>query len=142
MKAMPTDWRDSRKRPFLHIGQPCERYNSLKPEKVFPSREIKGEEIASLTGCFRQGQLENLIAFSDTYFVEAQEMWKFTNIYSGKKIENEEERPGGGRTFVYLRKVQKEGKELEDGLCGAASGGKGTEESGRRGIAGKKRKGD
>lgn len=92
MKAMPTDWRDSRKRPFLHIGQPCEWYNSLKPEIVFPPRKIKGEEIASLTGCFRQGWIENLIVFSDAYFAEAQEMWKFTNIYSGKKIENEEER--------------------------------------------------
>lgn len=51
--------------PFLHIGQPVEYYDNYKPKSVFPDREIAGEEIGSLTGCFRQGLLENLIVFSE-----------------------------------------------------------------------------
>lgn len=92
IKAQPIDWYGSRKKPYLYIGQPCYWYSSLDLEDIFQTREIAGEEIASLIGCFRQGNLENLVVFSDEYFQKAQEAWKCTNYYTGEYIENEEER--------------------------------------------------
>ena len=35
------------------------------------------------------------MVFSDEYFEEAKDMWKYTNIYTGDFIENEEERIEG-----------------------------------------------
>ena len=92
IQAQPTDWYGSRKKPYLHIGQPILSLNRLQVEQSFPRRDIAGEEIGSVTGCFRQGLLENLIVFSDTYFEEAQEMWKYTSIINGEEITTEEDR--------------------------------------------------
>src|SRR5699024_10551305 len=36
-----------------------------------------------------------IVVFSDEYFEEAKDMWKYTNIYTGDFIENEEERIEG-----------------------------------------------
>ena len=92
VKAQPVDWTYGSKRPFLHIGLPCPSFYLASPSKAFTQREIMGEEIGSLIGCFRQGNLENMVVFSDEYFKKAQEMWKYTDIYSGDLIEAEEER--------------------------------------------------
>lgn len=70
-KARPVDWYLGLKTPHVHIGSPVYPYNMLDREKIFPPRQITGEETASLTGCFRQGKYENLIVFSDTYFEKA-----------------------------------------------------------------------
>ena len=95
IKAQPIDWLYGSKEPFLHIGLPCPSYIPESPSRAFTEREIAGEEIGSLIGCFRQGNLENIVVFSDEYFEEAKDMWKYTNIYTGDFIENEEERIEG-----------------------------------------------
>ena len=69
-----------------HIGLPCPSYMPETPSQAFTQRNVAGEEIGSLIGCFRQGNLENLVVFSDVYFEEAREMWKYTNIYTGDFI--------------------------------------------------------
>lgn len=89
VKAQPVDWTYNSGKPFLHIGLPCVYYTSESPSKAFTSREVAGEEIGSLIGCFRQGNLENMIVFSDDYFEKAKEMWRYTNIYTGDPIEDE-----------------------------------------------------
>lgn len=95
IKAQPVDWTYNSRKPFLHIGLPCVYYTPDSPSEAFMQREIAGEEIGSLIGCFRQGNLENIIVFSDEYFKKAQEMWRYTNIYTGDPIENEAERIEG-----------------------------------------------
>ena len=67
MKAQPVDWTFGKKKPFLHIGLPCEYYTLYSPSKAYPKRTIEGEEIGSLIGCFRQGKLENIVVFSDVF---------------------------------------------------------------------------
>lgn len=113
VKAQPVDWTYGSKRPFFHIGLPCSSFYLASPSKAFTQREIVGEEIGSLIGCFRQGNLENMVVFSDEYFKKAQEMWKYTDIYSGDLIEAEEERIMDvtikqGPTNLVLIKVQPE----------------------------------
>ena len=94
IQAQPTDFKGNRKRPYLHIGCPCIYYSKTAPEKIsgYPSYGIAGEEIGSLTGCFRQGLQENIIVFSDDYFEKAQDMWEYTDFRTGKTIEEEAER--------------------------------------------------
>lgn len=89
VRAQPTEWLYSKTRPYLHIGPVCTSFSPYwkDPELSYPSRRITGEEIGSLTGCFRQGRLENLIVFSDTYFEKAQELWKTTDMYTGEPLE-------------------------------------------------------
>ena len=67
-KAHPLDYLNSRKEPYLHIGQPIESYGFLDREKIYPTRTVKGEKTDILTGAFRQGSEENLVVFSDKYF--------------------------------------------------------------------------
>ena len=59
-KAHPLDYLNSRKEPYLHIGQPIESYGFLDREKIYPTRTVKGEKTDILTGAFRQGSEENL----------------------------------------------------------------------------------
>lgn len=55
-KAHPLDYLNSRKEPYLHIGQPIESYGFLDREKIYPTRTVKGEKTDILTGAFRQGK--------------------------------------------------------------------------------------
>lgn len=88
IRSQPLDFQFPRSVQRLHIGLPCEYYSKTTPERItgFPKREIAGEEIETLTGCFRQGTQENIVVFSDTYFKKAEEMWKTTDIKTGKQI--------------------------------------------------------
>ena len=119
VKAQPVDWTFGKKKPFLHIGLPCEYYTLYSPSKAYPKRTIEGEEIGSLIGCFRQGKLENIVVFSDAYFKKAQGMWKYTNILTGDKIEEKALRIDGvtikqGPTkLVRSRQTQNTRKQLK-----------------------------
>lgn len=126
VKAQPVDWTFGKKKPFLHIGLPCEYYTLYSPSKAYPKRTIEGEEIGSLIGCFRQGKLENIVVFSDAYFKKAQRMWKYTNILTGDKIEEKALRIDGvtikqGPTKLvliqadpkYQKAIEKKMKKLE-----------------------------
>ena len=126
VKAQPVDWTFGKKKPFLHIGLPCEYYTLYSPSKAYPKRTIEGEEIGSLIGCFRQGKLENIVVFSDAYFKKAQGMWKYTNILTGDKIEEKALRIDGvtikqGPTKLvliqadpkYQKAIEKKMKKLE-----------------------------
>jgi len=53
VKAQPVDWTFGKKKPFLHIGLPCEYYTLYSPSKAYPKRTIEGEEIGSLIGCWK-----------------------------------------------------------------------------------------
>lgn len=88
IRSQPLDFQFPRSVQRLHIGLPCKYYNKTTPERLtgFPKREIVGEEIGTLTGCFRQGTQENIVVFSDAYFKKAEEMWKTTDIMTGKQI--------------------------------------------------------
>lgn len=87
-RAQPVDWQLPRTRPYLHIGPVCPDYIRFVQRGIidFPARNIIGDEFGSLTGCFRQGMQENIIVFSDSYFKEAQEFWKYTNPYNGEVV--------------------------------------------------------
>lgn len=91
-RAQPIDWQLPRTRPYLHVGPVCSDYTKITFRGVidFPSRKIAGEEIKSLTGSFRQGMQENVIVFSDEYFKEAQEYWKYTNPYTGVMLKGKD----------------------------------------------------
>lgn len=95
VKAQPVDFYMSRKKPLLHVGQPREFADSFDPNSGFHYKTIAGEEIGSLTGTFRQGLRDNLVVFSDTYFEKAQELWKTTDISTGKQLPEEEEKIPG-----------------------------------------------
>ena len=91
-RAQTIDWQLPRTRPYLHIGPACKNYRRFvdRGRIDFPSRKIVGAEIKSLTGSFRQGMQENVIVFSDEYFKEAQEYWKYTNPYSGVMLKGKD----------------------------------------------------
>lgn len=127
VKAQPVDWTYNSRKPFLHIGLPCVYYTPNSPSEAFMPREVAGEEIGSLIGCFRQGNLENIIVFSDDYFEKAREMWRYTNIYTGDPIEDEAERIEGvtihqGPTQLvlihaeaeYVDEIEREMEQLEE----------------------------
>lgn len=120
IKAQPIDFLYGTRDPFLHIGLPCPSYMPETPSRAFTQKKVAGEEIGSLIGCFRQGNLENLVVFSDVYFEEAREMWKYTNIYTGDFIENAEERienvtiRQGPTQLVLLRATQENPDRLEE----------------------------
>lgn len=98
VKAQPLDFYVSRKEPLLHIGQPCEYadgYYSNSRDTGFYYKKIEGEEIGSLIGVFRQGLRDNLVVFSDIYFEKARELWKTTDIQTGKPIPEEVEKEEG-----------------------------------------------
>lgn len=117
IKAQPLDWTYGGSRPFLHIGLPCTKFKLTTNSKAFTQRNITGEEIGSVIGCFRQGNLENLVVFSDKYFAEAREMWKYTDIQTGERIDNEEMRIEGltirqGPSQLVLIQTKKSDAEM------------------------------
>lgn len=93
-KAHPLDYLNSRKEPYLHIGQPIESYGFLDREKIYPTRTVKGEKTDILTGAFRQGSEENLVVFSDEYFEKVQDDWKKYNWITGDLVEEGEAEEG------------------------------------------------
>lgn len=93
-KAHPLDYLNSRKEPYLHIGQPIESYGFLDREKIYPTRTVKGEKTDILTGAFRQGSEENLVVFSDKYFEKVQDDWKKYNWITGAPVEEGEAEEG------------------------------------------------
>lgn len=93
-KAHPLDYLNSRKEPYLHIGQPIESYGFLDREKIYPTRTVKGEKMDILTGAFRQGSEENLVVFSDEYFEKVQDDWKKYNWITGDPVEEGEAEEG------------------------------------------------
>lgn len=115
VKAQPVDWSYGKKKPFLHIGIPCEGFSMFRAKLDSPTyiqRTIAGEEFGSLIGCFRQGKLENVVVFSDEYFKKAQKMWKYTNIIDGSIIADKKDRIDGvtvsqGPTKLVLLHVDK-----------------------------------
>ena len=115
VKAQPVDWTFGKKKPFLHIGIPCEGFSMFRAKLDSPTyiqRTIAGEEFGSLIGCFRQGKLENVVVFSDEYFKKAQKMWKYTNIIDGSIIADKKDRIDGvtvsqGPTKLVLLHVDK-----------------------------------
>lgn len=118
VKAQPTAFYTPRKKPLLHIGRPCESTDIFRKHEKFGNGyyfyEVAGEEIGALTGSFHQGLRENIIVFSDEYFKEASKLWKTTNIFTGKQIEDEEMRiPGftidhGVTKLVLMNAEQKD----------------------------------
>lgn len=94
-RAQPIDFWLLSQKPFLHIGQVCPGMSYL--QAVLANKEdigwyfmnVAGEEIGSLTGCFGQGVVENVVVFSDDYFREAQELWKITDIHTGRPLADE-----------------------------------------------------
>ena len=96
VKAHPLDYMNSRKNPYLHIGQPLQSYWYLDREKLYPKRTVTGETIDVLTGAFRQGSEENLVVFSDEYFENVQDDWKKYNWITGDTVQKEESVEGVG----------------------------------------------
>lgn len=45
VKAQPVDWTFGKKKPFLHIGLPCEYYTLYSPSKAYPKRTIEGKKL-------------------------------------------------------------------------------------------------
>lgn len=92
VKAQPIDFWLYTKNPFLHVGKPCEYADVYADGSGFYARTVEGEEIGSLIGTFRQGLRDNLVVFSDTYFTKAQELWKTTDIWTGKQLSEGDEK--------------------------------------------------
>lgn len=86
-KAQPLDWYYNKKAPNLHIGVPCICCDFGDRETAYIEKEIVGEEISSLTGCYSTPKCENLIVFSDEYFIHAQNEWKEIDAVTGYKLE-------------------------------------------------------
>ena len=123
VKAQPVDWSYGKKKPFLHIGIPCEGFSMFRAKLDSPTyiqRTIAGEEFGSLIGCFRQGKLENVVVFSDEYFKKAQKMWKYTNIIDGSIIADKKDRidgvtvSQGPKKLVLLHVDKKRVSEIEN----------------------------
>lgn len=128
IKAQPVDFWLSRKEPALHIGIPTgetDRYRIKQGDTGFAFKQIKGEEIGSLTGVFGQGKWDNLIVFSDEYFEVAKELWKTTDPVTGKILSeeqmeslkgNEDYFVQGPSKLVLIRAKEKEIGEIEEVL--------------------------
>lgn len=121
IKAQPLDFYLSGENPLLHAGPPCQGVfvEFIKEDIGYYFRNIRGEEIGSLTGAFRQGLRDNLVVFSDEYFEVAKELWKTTDMYSGRQIpEDVEKIPGinirqGPTRLVLLRTEEENIRKLE-----------------------------
>lgn len=98
VKAQPVDWTFGKKKPYIHVGIVCEGYTvyeHFSEVTTYPQRTVAGEEIGSLTGCFRDGKLENIVVFSDAYFQKAQNLWKTTNVLDGSILKKKTDRIEG-----------------------------------------------
>ena len=102
-QAQPIDYTTFGNTPLLHVGQPCQHMLSYSVNRgkdvTYSYKKISGEEIGSLTGIFRQGLRENIVVFSDEYFKEAQEAWKYTNILTGDVIAEDDEATRSALTY-------------------------------------------
>ncbi len=111
--------------PVLYTGPVCEGYSpdnfpaefahSLTVTSYYV-RQIAGEETDSLIGIMCQGERENLVVFSDTYFEKAKDEWKVTNPFSGKiqtpsQMRMEGLEPNQGPTKLVL--IHADGKVLK-----------------------------
>lgn len=85
-KAQPIDYKTNRNTPYLYTGPVCEYVDPFSHITSFRRYHIAGEEFESLIGVFCEGERENLIVFSDSYFEEAKDTWKYTNMYTGEII--------------------------------------------------------
>lgn len=125
VKAQPVDWTFGKKKPFLHIGLPCEYYTLYSPSKAYPKRTIEGEEIGSLidVSVRKTGKYRCILG---CIFQESTGMWKYTNILTGDKIEEKALRIDGvtikqGPTKLvliqadpkYQKAIEKKMKKLE-----------------------------
>ena len=79
-----------RREPYLHIGQPVTSYDFKFREQYFPPRKVVGMEVNNLIGNLNQGEHENIVVFSDTYFEQVKDLWKTTNYLNGETIAEEE----------------------------------------------------
>lgn len=89
-KARPIDYKSLRSTPYLYTGPVCISVDQYSPRTAFLRRKIAGEEVSGLIGVLCQGERENLVVFSDTYFEKAKDIWKDTNPYSGEVLKPEE----------------------------------------------------
>lgn len=83
VKAQPVDWFYNKKAPDLHIGIPCIYNDFANKNGTYYEKEVAGEEIRSLTGCYSTPKCENLVVFSDEYFESAREEWKNVDSMTG-----------------------------------------------------------
>ena len=93
VKAQPVSFYIPRKKALLHIGSPCKGFDIFglnRQETGYQNYIVKGREIGSLIGSFRQGIRENMIVFSDEYFNQSKDLWKSVNIHTGEIIKDEE----------------------------------------------------
>lgn len=86
-KAQPIDYKTNRNTPYLYTGPVCPYVDEFSHNTSFRRYRITGEEYDSLIGIFCEGERENLVVFSDTYFEQAKDAWKYTDRYSGEVIE-------------------------------------------------------
>ena len=86
IKAQPVDWRYNKSKPDLHIGVPCIRVLD-EYHGTYCEKDIAGEEIASITGCYSTPKCENIIVFSDRYFEKAQDEWMNVDVATGYSVE-------------------------------------------------------
>ncbi len=89
-KARPIDYKSLRSTPYLYTGPVCIGVDEYSPRTSFSRRRIAGEEVSGLIGALCQGERENLVVFSDTYFEKAKDIWKETNPYDGEVLKPEE----------------------------------------------------
>lgn len=124
-EAQPIDYYDyyiPKETPILYTGPVCEEFSPDKFPAEFTHsltvtsyyiRQIAGEERDSLIGVFSQGERENLVVFSDTYFEKAKDEWKVTDPITGEILTEEEFLEGGiepnqGPTRLVLVKADEE----------------------------------
>lgn len=119
-KAQPVDFWMHSSKPLLHIGAPCPgvtsemALTSRKSDVGYYYKTIQGEEIGSLIGVFGQGVQENMIVFSDEYFLEAEKWWESRNIRTGREITDPKDRilnvtvRQGPTNLVLINNVKKE----------------------------------
>ena len=126
VKAQPIDFFMSRAHPLLHAGTPCINASAVGgniEENGYYFKDIAGEEIGSLTGAFRQGLKDNLVVFSDEYFEQAKELWKTTDMTSGRQLSEDTEKiPGvdirqGPSRLVLIHTEEKDISGLESELA-------------------------
>ncbi len=86
VKAQPVDWRYNKSKPDLHVGVPCIRVLD-EYHGTYYEKEVAGEEITSITGCYSTPKCENIIVFSDSYFHKAQDEWMNVDVATGYSVE-------------------------------------------------------
>lgn len=103
VKAQPIDWFYMMKKPNLHVGVVCPAYHWGIDANTFYERTVVGEEFGSLTGCFTQVKLENLVVFSDEYFEKAKEEWKTTDAITSLREEDMKRMEGEDYEIVTIQ---------------------------------------